>query len=118
MSIPAWRSVSNRRAFMQIAAATTGEVREPDAGCNGSDRIACSAGARDALARGDASHVGNVAGHVSERGLVAELLRLSEQPLDLRYPLRISSCSGALDRAASANPPSHRVWVARISYVC
>jgi hypothetical protein len=37
-----WRSVSSHRGFMQIAAATTGEMREPDAGSTGSDRIACS----------------------------------------------------------------------------
>jgi hypothetical protein len=34
---PTWRSVSSRRGFMQIAPATTGEIREPDAGSSGNE---------------------------------------------------------------------------------
>ena len=50
-SIPTWRSVSRGRGFMQIAAATTGEMREPDAGSSGNERTIRSAGAGDELAR-------------------------------------------------------------------
>jgi len=51
VSIPTWRSVNSGRGFMQIAAATTGEMREPDVRTRGSDAIACSAGVGDSSAR-------------------------------------------------------------------
>jgi hypothetical protein len=46
-ALKGWRSVSGRRRFIQIVAAAMGEMRGPDVGFNGSDRIASSAGAGD-----------------------------------------------------------------------
>ena len=70
---------------MRIVVATTGEMREPDAGSSGNNRIVRSAGPGERVAAGKASDMCNVAGHVSERTFVAELLRLIEQPADLRH---------------------------------